>query len=71
MRLRGWTASEPSALFRVARAAIARGTLVPLGAYDPTACEVGGVARLHGLVLGQSREAVADEERRLASEGLE
>jgi hypothetical protein len=70
MRLRGWTAAEPDTLCRAARRAIDRGVLVPLGAYDPTACAMGGVPRLHGLVLGATREAVAEQEERLANDGL-
>jgi hypothetical protein len=70
MRLRGWTADDTANMLRIARAAVRRGVLIPLGAYDPAACDMGGVPRLHGLVVGPSREAVGEEERRLAAEGL-
>jgi hypothetical protein len=70
MRLRGWTAPDLGTLLHAAGPAVDRGALVPLGVYDPTACEMGGVPRLHGLVVAESRAAVADEARRLAEAGL-
>jgi hypothetical protein len=47
-----------------------RGALIPLGLYDPAACAAGGLARLNGILAGPSREAVREEERRLAAQGL-
>ena len=57
-------------MLRVVRAAVGRGTLIPLSLYDPDACEMGGAARVGGLLLGKSRAEVEEEERRLAAEGL-
>ena len=59
-----------AALERAVRRAIDRGTLVPLGLYDPSACGTGGVPRVGGLLLGNSREEVEAEDRRLAADGL-
>ena len=47
-----------------------RTALIPLCLYDPAACAAGGLPRLHGILTGPSREAVREEERRLAAEGL-
>jgi hypothetical protein len=60
-----------AAMLRVVRAAVDRGTLIPLSLYDPDACEMGGAARVGGLLLGKSRAEVQEEERRLAAEGLD
>lgn len=58
-------------MLRVVRAAVGRGTLIPLSVYDPDACEMGGRARVGGLLLGASRAEVLEEDRRLAAEGLD
>ena len=72
IRGRTWTARHGfAAMLRVVRAAVARGTLIPLSLYDPDACEIGGAARVGGLLLGSSRAEVEEEERRLGLEGLE
>lgn len=71
MRLRGWACERGfDHLLRTARGAMERGSLIPLGLYDPAACAEGGLPRLHGILTGPSREAVREEERRLAAEGL-
>jgi hypothetical protein len=59
------------AMVPAVRAAVRRGTLVPLGLYDPDACSMGGFARIGGLLLGASRDDVREEEARLLREGLE
>jgi hypothetical protein len=72
MQGRGWACRAGfEALVRLVGDAVRRGTLVPFGLYDPAACDAGGLARVAGLVLGESREAIAEETRRLAGEGLE
>ncbi len=71
MRLRGWACERGfDHLLRTARRAMERGALIPLCLYDPAACPAGGLPRLHGILAGPSREAVREEERRLAAEGL-
>jgi hypothetical protein len=71
MRLRSWACERGfDDLLRIARAAMARGALIPLCLYDPAACAAGGLPRLHGILAGPSREAVHTEERHLAAEGL-
>ncbi|HTO77378.1 MAG TPA: hypothetical protein VMQ61_14995 [Thermoanaerobaculia bacterium] len=71
MRLRGWACERSfSDLLRIARGAMKRRALIPLGLYDPAACSEGGLPRLHGILIGPSREAVREEERLLAREGL-
>ena len=68
---RGWSCAEGfDQLCRVAQGAVRRGTLLPLGFYDPEAGDMGGLARMSGLLLGESREAVAAENHRLIIEGL-
>jgi hypothetical protein len=57
-------------LVRLTREAVARGSLVPLCLFDPDASATSGVPRLTALVIGPSREAVEEEERRLSSDGL-
>lgn len=52
------------------RPAIDGGSLVPLGLYDPSAWEMGGLARANVLLVGPSRESIREEERRLLSTGL-
>jgi hypothetical protein len=72
IRGRTWTGRHGfAAMLRVVRAAVGRGTLIPLSLYDPGACEMGGAARVGGLLLGGSRAEVEEEERRLAAEGLD
>jgi hypothetical protein len=44
--------------------------MLPLGFYDPGAGDMGGLARVSGLLLGESREAVEAENGRLLGEGL-
>ena len=71
IRGRTWTSAGGfEALIRVARAAVRRGTLIPAGFYDPAACEMGGHARMGGLLIGDSRAEIEAEIRRLLSEGL-
>jgi len=71
MRLRSWAFERGfDDLFRIARRAVERRSLLPLCLYDPRACEAGGMPRLHGILVGASRAAVREEERRLAAEGL-
>lgn len=71
-RSRSWTGQHGfPAMLRVVRAAVHRGTLVPLSLYDPDACEMGGTAQVGGVLLGGSRAEVEEEDRRLAMEGLE
>jgi hypothetical protein len=68
---RGWScAGGFDQLCRVVHGAVKRGTLLPLGFYDPAAGDMGGLARVSGLLLGESREAIEAENRRLISEGL-
>ena len=68
---RGWScAGGFDRLCRVVQNAVKRGSLLPLGFYDPEAGDMGGLARVSGLLLGESREAVQEESRRLSSEGL-
>jgi len=72
LRGRTWTcAAGFEALIRVARGAVQRGTLIPNGFYDPAACEMGGLARVGGLLIGDSRAEIEEEIRRLQREGLE
>jgi len=71
IRVAGWTGPAGfDATCRVVRAAVKRGSLIPLSLYDPEACEMGGVPRLGGLVVGGSRAEVEEEVRRLAAAGL-
>ncbi len=71
LRLRGWACERGFGhMLRTARAAMERGTLIPLGLYDPAAGAAGGLPRLRGILAGPTREAVREEERRLAAEGL-
>jgi len=71
MQGRGWACRAGfEELVRVVRDAVRRGTLVPSGLYDPSACDAGGLARVAGLLIGESREAISEENRRLAGEGL-
>ncbi len=71
LRLRSWAcATGFDDLLRIARAATERATLIPLCLYDPAACAEGGFSRLKGILTGPSREAVREEERLLAAEGL-
>ena len=58
-------------LTRIVRGAVRRGTLIPLGFYDPDAAAMGGVARVGGLLLGNSREEIEEQDRRMMGEGLE
>lgn len=67
---RTWTAAAFDALLRAARDAVRRGTLIPLGSYDPAAASIGGRPALAGLLLGGSREEIEEEDRRLARQGL-
>jgi hypothetical protein len=70
-RFRSWQAPAGVDLFAVAAAAVERGDLVPLAAYDPEAePQREAPARLSGLLVGASREEVLARERRLAAEGL-
>lgn len=72
IRGRSWTGRYGfAAMLRVVRAAVSRGTLIPLSVYDPDACEMGGTARIGGLLLGASRAEVEGEDWRLAMEGLD
>jgi hypothetical protein len=72
MRGRGWSCPGGFArMCQVTRDAIRRGTLIPFGCYDPDAGDMGGLARMSGLLLGESRDAITEEDRRLAREGLE
>lgn len=72
IRGRTWTGRHGfAAMLGIVRAAVGRGTLIPLSLYDPDACEMGGAARVGGLLLGTSRAEVEEEERRLAEEGLD
>ncbi len=71
MRLRSFSCESGfDALLRVARGAIERRALIPLCLYDPAASASGGLPRLNGILTGPSREAVRDEDRLLAAEGL-
>lgn len=71
MQGRGWSCPAGfDRLFDVVAEAVRRGTFVPLGLYDPDAGSTGGLARVAGLLLGESREAIEEENRRLTSEGL-
>ncbi len=71
-RGKNWTGRQGfAAMLRVVRAAVSRGTLIPLSIYDPEACEMGGDARVGGVLLGGSRAEVEEEDRRLAMEGLD
>ncbi len=71
MRLRGWACERGfDHLLRTARAAMERGALIPLGLYDPAASTTAGLPRLRGILAGPSRDAVREEERRLAADGL-
>jgi ribosome modulation factor len=71
LRGRGWTCPGGFELLtRVVRDAIRRGTLVPLGFYDPSGAPMGGVARVAGLLVGDSRAEIEEEDRRLIREGL-
>ena len=72
IRGRTWTGRHGfAAMLRVVRAAVDRGTLIPLSLYDPDACEMGGAARVGGLLFGGSRAEVQEEERRLAADGMD
>jgi hypothetical protein len=71
LRLRGWACERGfEEMLGIARRAVERGSLVPLCLYDPSAGGEGGLPRLHGILAGPSRDAVREEERRLAAEGL-
>lgn len=71
MRLRSFSCESGfQALLRAARGAMERRALIPLCFYDPAASASGGLPRLNGILTGPSREAVRDEERRLAAQGL-
>ncbi len=71
MRRGTWTGgSGITAMLRVVKAAVRRGSMIPLGIYDPGAGEGGGLPRVSGLLLSSSREEVEEEARRLAVEGL-
>lgn len=71
MRLRGWACERGfDHLLRAARGAMERGALIPLSLYDPAASATAGLPRLRGILTGPSREAVREDERRLAAEGL-
>jgi hypothetical protein len=68
---RGWSCPQGfDQLCRVVQGAVRRGTMLPLGFYDPGAGDMGGLARVSGLLLGESREAVEAENGRLLGEGL-
>lgn len=72
MQRRTWTCGRGiGSLLRVVRAAVRRGTMIPLNIYDPGAGEGGGLPRVGGLLLGSSREEVEEEARRLVVEGLD
>ncbi len=71
IRVSSWTGKQGfAAMCRVVREAVGRGTLIPLSLYDPAACEMGGVPRAAGLVVGSSRGEVEEEVQRLAAAGL-
>ena len=71
IRVASWIGNQGfGAMCRVVREAMARGSLVPLSLYDPEAAEMGGPARMAGLVVGNSRGEVEEEMRRLAAAGL-
>jgi hypothetical protein len=71
MRLRSWACERGFVdLLRIARRAMERRALIPLCLYDPAAASEGGLPRLHGILTGRSREAVREEEHRLAAHGL-
>lgn len=71
MRLGNWECEQGFGdLLRIARRATERRVLIPLCLYDPAACSEGGLARLHGILTGPSREAVREEEQILAARGL-
>jgi hypothetical protein len=71
LRFRGWRVDgDFAALRRLADPAIERGTLLPRSGWDPAAAGADGPARASGLLLGSSREEVAEEEARLAALGL-
>ena len=71
LRLRAWACERGfNRLLAVAREAMKRATLIPLGLYDPAASATAGLPRLRGILAGPSREAVREEERRLTAEGL-
>ncbi|HKP30455.1 MAG TPA: hypothetical protein VJU15_13670 [Gemmatimonadales bacterium] len=68
---RGWSCKGGfERLCGVVRSAVRRGSLLPLGFYDPDAGDMGGLARVSGLLLGESREALEEESQRLIREGL-
>ena len=71
MQSRGWAcAGGFDKMIGVVRNAVRRGTLVPLGLYDPEAGDMGGIARASGLLHGNSRAEIDEENRRLHMEGL-
>lgn len=71
IRSRSWRGdSDFPALLATVRAAMGRGALIPLVFYDPAANEAGGAPRVGGLLVGPDRETVAEEDLRLAREGL-
>jgi hypothetical protein len=72
IRGRTWTGRHGfAAMLRVVRTAVGRGSLIPLSLYDPDACQMGGAARVGGLLVGKSRADVEEEAQRLAAEGLD
>ena len=71
IRVATWTGSRGfGAMCRTVRAAMGRGTLIPLSLYDPEGAEMGGAPRLTGLVVGSSRAEVEEEVQRLTADGL-
>lgn len=72
IRGRSWSCKQGfPRMIAVAREAVRRGTLVPLGFYDPDACAEGGLPRMAGLLLGASRGEIEEECARLGVEGLD
>ncbi len=71
IRARSWRGNSDFAHLLVAvRAAMDRRALIPLAFYDPLSSPDGGSPRVGGLLLGDSRESVLEEDRALAAAGL-
>ena len=73
IRLRDWKVNQTyREMLNVVYTAMGKGTLLPLGSYDPAA---GGYPearpQLTGLILGATRAEVLEHERELADMGLE
>lgn len=72
MHLRGFVSRHDfRTTVAAAAAAVRRGTLIPLGAFDPAAAgHAGHASRVSGLVIGPTRADVARAEADLATAGL-